>query len=110
MGWRGGTEPQARMDGFGVTGRAVTPTRSPRPAKIRRRRYDPSSPGARRTRQWRARLREGRVCFRIELSRLAIDGLVELRWLHPSRRDDPAAVCEGFRRFLGVALDMTRNR
>jgi hypothetical protein len=66
--------------------------------------------GAQRTRQWRARRREGRVCFRIELSPLAIDGLVELRWLHPSRRDDPAAICEGFRRFLGFALDTSRNR
>jgi len=33
---------------------------------------------------------------------LAIDRLVELRWLHPSRRDDPVAVCEGFRRFIGL--------
>ena len=76
----------------------------------RRQRYDPLSPGAQRTRQWRARRREGRVCFRIELSPLAIDGLVELRWLHPSRRDDPVAICEGFRRFIGFALDMSRNR
>jgi len=88
----------------------VTPTRSARPAKIRRRRYDPSSPGAQRTRQWRVRRREGRVCFRIELSPLAIDGLVELSWLHPSRRDDPVAILQGFRKFLSFALDMNRNR
>jgi hypothetical protein len=41
---------------------------------------------------------------------LAIDGLVELRWLHPSRRDDPVAVGEGFRKFVNFALDPSRHR
>ena len=87
-----------------------TATRAERPAKVRRRRYDPSSPGARRTRQWRERCRQGKVCLQIVLSLGAIDGLVGLRWLHPNSRDDPAAIVEGFRRFLSFALDMSPNR
>jgi hypothetical protein len=69
----------------------------------------PHSPGTERTRRWRERRRQGRVCFMIDLSPWAISGLVELRWLHPLRRDDRAAVIDAFHRFVGYALDMRRN-
>jgi hypothetical protein len=67
------------------------------------------SPAALRMRRLRERRREGRECFMFELEPWAISGLVELRWLAVSRRDDHAAVVDAFRRFVGYALDMTRN-
>ena len=44
-----------------------------------------------------------------ELEPWAISGLVELRWLAAGARDDHAAVEHAFHRFVGYALDMTRN-
>jgi hypothetical protein len=69
----------------------------------------PRSRGAERMRRLRERRRQGKVCFVVELDRWAISGLVELRWLQDSRRDDHAAVVNAFGRFIGYALDMTRN-
>jgi len=62
------------------------------------------SPGAARMRRLRERRREGKVCFPIELDPTEIAGLVELRWLPASRRDDHTAVKNAFRRFVGYAL------
>ena len=45
----------------------------------------------------------------IELDPGTISGLVELGWLSGRQRDDRAAVIDGFCRFIGFALDMTRN-
>ena len=67
------------------------------------------SPGAERMRRHRARRREGKVCVFIELDPGTISGLVELGWLSGRQRDDRAAVIDGFCRFIGFALDMTRN-
>ena len=67
------------------------------------------SPAALRMRRLRDRRRQGKMCFMTELEPWAISGLVELRWLHPSYRDDHDAVLEAFRRFVAFALDMTRN-
>jgi hypothetical protein len=64
-----------------------------------------SSPGAERMRRLRERRRRGKVCFWFELDAWAIDGLVELRWLPASQRDNHAAVVHAFRRFVGYALD-----
>jgi hypothetical protein len=50
------------------------------------------------------------MCFMFELDPAAISGLVELGWLQGSRGNDHAAVVNAFRRFVGYALDMTRNR
>jgi hypothetical protein len=70
----------------------------------------PSSPGAERMRRLRERRRQGRICFLFELDPGAVAGLVELRWLPASQRDDHDAVVNAFHRFVGYALDMTRNR
>jgi hypothetical protein len=67
------------------------------------------SPAAARMRRLRERRRQGKVCCLLELPPWAILGLVELRWLHPSCRDDHDAVLDAFRRFVAFALDMTRN-
>jgi hypothetical protein len=66
--------------------------------------------GAERMRRSRERRREGRICFLFELYPREISGLVELGWLPDSQRNDHAAVVNAFRRFIGYALDMTRNR
>jgi hypothetical protein len=68
-----------------------------------------SSPSAERMRRLRERRRNGKICFLYELDPWAISGLVELRWLQSSQRDDQAAVISAFHRFVGYALDMTRN-
>jgi hypothetical protein len=60
-------------------------------------------------RRHRARRRAGKVCVFIELDPMTISGLVELGWLSGRQRDDRAAVIDGFCRFIGFALDMTRN-
>jgi hypothetical protein len=65
--------------------------------------------GAERMRRCRERRRQGKVRFLFELPPWANSGLVELRWLHPSYRDDHDAVLDAFRRFVAFALDMTRN-
>jgi hypothetical protein len=65
--------------------------------------------GAERMRRSRERRRQGRICFMTELEPWAIRGLVELGWLQDSQRNDHAAVVNAFRRFVGHALDMTRN-
>jgi len=67
------------------------------------------SPAALRMRRLRERRRRGRMCFMFELEPWAISGLVELRWLAAGRRDDHAGVVNAFSRFVGYALDMTRN-
>jgi hypothetical protein len=67
------------------------------------------SPGAERMRRHRARRREGKVCVFIELDPGTISGLIELGWLSGRQRDDRAAVIDGFCRFIGYALDVTRN-
>ena len=67
------------------------------------------SPGAERMRRHRERRRAGKVCVLIELDPGTISGLVELGWLPGRQRDDRAAVIDGFCRFIGFALDMTRN-
>jgi len=70
--------------------------------------HQPAS-AAERMRRLRERRRQGKVCFLFELEPWAIAGLVELRWLPARRRGDHAAVRDAFRRFVGYALDMTRN-
>lgn len=50
-----------------------------------------------------------RCVFSLELDPGTISGLVELGWLSGRQRDDRAAVIDGFCRFIGFALDMTRN-
>lgn len=67
------------------------------------------SPSANRMRRLRERRRQGKICFMTELEPWAIEGLVELRWLHPDRRNDHAAVIGAFHGFANYALDMTRN-
>ena len=67
-----------------------------------------SSPSAERMRRLRERRRQGKICLMFELEPWAISGLVELDWL-AGRRDDQGAVVNAFRRFVGYALDMTRN-
>ncbi|MGA8755662.1 MAG: hypothetical protein WB611_04920 [Stellaceae bacterium] len=69
----------------------------------------PRSPGAERMQRLRDRRRQGKVCFLFELDPWAISGLIELRWLQDSQRDDHAAVLNAFHRFVGYALDMKRN-
>jgi hypothetical protein len=68
----------------------------------------PHSRGAERMRRHRARRREGKVCVMIELDPVMIFGLMELGWLLGRQRDDRAAVIDACR-FIGFALDMTRN-
>ena len=70
----------------------------------------PRSPGAERMKRVRERRRQGKICFLLELYPREISGLVELGWLPSSGRDDRAAVINAFSRFVGYALDMTRNR
>ena len=67
------------------------------------------SPGAERMRRLRERQRTGKVCVMMELYPGEISALVELRWLPASQRHDRAAVVKAFCRFVGYALDMTRN-
>ena len=67
------------------------------------------SPGAERMRRHRARRREGKVCVFIQLDPGTISGLVELGWLPGRQRDDRTAVIDAFCRFIGFALDVTRN-
>jgi hypothetical protein len=67
------------------------------------------SPAALRMRRLRERRRQGTVRFAIELDPRYISGLVELKWLPGSQRDDRAAVLNAFCRFVEYALDMTRN-
>jgi hypothetical protein len=69
----------------------------------------PHSPGAERMRRHRERRRQGKVCVIIELDAASISGLIELGWLWSGRRDDRTAVIDAFCRFIGYALDMTRN-
>jgi hypothetical protein len=70
----------------------------------------PRSPGAERMKRVRERRRQGRICFLFELYPREISGLVALRWLAGSRRDDRAAVLDAFHRFVAFALDMTKNK
>jgi hypothetical protein len=67
------------------------------------------SPSAERMRRLRERRRQGRICFMFQLEPWAVEGLVELRWLHPALRNDRVAALDAFRRFVDYALDMTRN-
>jgi hypothetical protein len=60
-------------------------------------------------RRLRERRRQGKVCFLFELDPMEISGLVELKWLPGSHRNDHAAVRDAFCRFVGYALNMTRN-
>jgi hypothetical protein len=50
------------------------------------------------------------MCFMFELDPAAISGLVELRWLAGSRRDDRTAVLDAFRRFVAFALVTQHER
>ena len=68
------------------------------------------SPGADRMRRLRERRRRGTMCFMFELHPAAISGLVELRWLAASRRDDRTAVLDAFRRFVAFALVTQHER
>ena len=67
------------------------------------------APSAVRMQRLRERRRLGRMCFLLELHPGEISGLVELGWLAGSRRDDRAEVINAFCRFVGYALDTTRN-
>jgi hypothetical protein len=69
----------------------------------------PHSPGAERMRRHRERRRQGKVCVFIELDPGTISGLIELGWLPGGRRDDQSMVIDAFCRFIGYALDVTRN-
>ena len=69
----------------------------------------PPSPGAERMRRHRERRRKGKVCVMIELDPRMISGLTERGWLPASQRDDQVAVVHAFCRFVGYALDVTRN-
>jgi hypothetical protein len=82
----------------------MTPMRTVAP------RLQSPSPGAKRMQRLRDRRRQGRIFFGFELEPWAVSGLVELGWLAGSRRDDHAAIVHAFHRFVGYALDMTRNR
>jgi hypothetical protein len=61
-------------------------------------------------RRLRERRRQGKACFAIELDLTEIAGLVELGWLPAARRDDRAAVMNGFRRFVRYALVTQHER
>jgi hypothetical protein len=64
----------------------------------------PPSPGAERMKRLRERRRTGRMCFMFELDPREISGLVELKWLPGSQRDDRAAVVNAFCRLVEYVL------
>jgi hypothetical protein len=95
-----GTEIRATF--YSEPAAIMTGQTEPAPARTR-------SPSAERMRRLRERRRLGKVCFQFELDPWAISGLIELRWLPASRRDDHDSVVHAFHRFVAFALDMTRN-
>ena len=64
----------------------------------------PASHAALRMRRFRERRRQGKVCFLVELDPREISGLVELKWLPGSHRDDRAAVVNAFCRLVEYVL------
>jgi hypothetical protein len=52
---------------------------------------------------------QDRLSFMCELGPEEISGLIQLRWLQRSQRDDRVAVENAFRRFVRYVLDVTRN-
>jgi hypothetical protein len=66
----------------------------------------PAALRMRRLREWRP---QGRACLMVDPPPWAMSGLIDLRWPHPLQRGDRAAVVDAFHRFVGYALDVTRN-
>ena len=75
------------------------------------------SPSAVRTRRYRQRQRDGERCFQIQMTRAAVDALVQLDLLKPDQCGDPEAVrnavlvlCHvGYQTLTAARGDVTRD-